>query len=201
MTTGVWKIIALIGLCVLLGMSPRQAQAGYYTYSTNAVYMIISNPFNGGAFVSYQTQVRATFGNYNYGPPDFTDSGLFEVDAYRYYATWVGGGIPDDPALYKATVSAGDGLGKEAWVYPPPGTTSYSGAAQVGGTALLNVGSTAQGIHTWSNTGSVDCTLGADSSAHLPGNMTIEVYVSQSGGGYGWHFGYMNAEFPANTHL
>jgi hypothetical protein len=194
------KIITLLGACALLGISSPQAEAGNYTASENASWTIITNDFSGGVSRVGQ-QIFGYFGDsVNENFPLYTDSGEFEVDAFRRYQTWVGGGAPDDPTLYEATVNASDKLGKEAWKPSQPGASVwYSGTAEVGGVAYNPIITNAAGYNTYPESGSVDCALNGTYYAHLPGNMKIDVTVSCVNPGHGHHWGELKATFPTDA--
>lgn len=197
--TRYFKMIAFCGLYAILFAAPSPSKAGNYTASENASWTVVTDDFSSGVSRLGQ-MIFAYFGDsVNNNAPFYTNSGELEVDAFRRYQTWVGGGVPGNPTAFEATVSTADTLGKEAWLTFPGGTVSYNGAAQVGGTALLNIGSTLSGSYQNSNTGSVDCALNATYYAHLPGNMSIEVVVSQSGTGHGHHWGELKATFPTDA--
>jgi hypothetical protein len=176
-----------------------------YKVRQNCTQSAFCCDFSGG--VSRNTpapgyqQIHAYFGDsVNENPPLYTNSGVFEVDAFRRYQTWVGPGAQQPASQFEATVGATDLLGKEAWVTFPGGSVSYSGSAVVGGVAdiIFITNTTGQDVDTGG--GSVDCTLNTNYYAHLPGNMKISVTVSKTGTGHGHHWGYMKANFPTDTH-
>ena len=203
------KCIAFLGLCALWGISSQQAQAQakYYTYSEDASWTKIHDDFRSSiSGVSFdgvtKPQIAVSFGDsVNWNFPLYTDGGNVEVDAFRRYQTWVGGGTPGDPSKYKATVGGYSLLGWEAALTYPGGSVQYNGSSQVGGIAQLVVSSTLTGHNTDNNTGSVDCSLNGSNYAHLPGNMKITASGSLTGTGRGHHWGQLQANFPNNTHL